>query len=99
MSCHVILLSRAHAQGGKVIGRVIVVCCRRCEHKNRHLSRPRQPEQLVSTTNQSNFWLQCALNRGTQSTSVTNSTFLLAIVAMPMDSAYTQCIMHTGVCF
>ena len=49
-------------------------------------------KQLVSTTNQSNpakNWLQHASNRWTRSTGVTNSAFLLANVAMPIDSAYS----------
>ena len=31
--------------------------------------------------------------------SVRNSAFFLTIVAMPMNNVYTQCIMHTGICF
>ena len=59
--------------------------CDRCGHKNL------PSEQLVSTTNQSNLaknWLQYASNRHTQSTSIIN-TFLLATVAMPIDSVYS----------
>ena len=34
-------------------------------------------------------WLRYASNQGTQSMSVTNAAILLAIVAMPIDSAYS----------
>ena len=55
----------------------------------------------VSTTNQSNLaknWLQCASNRGIQSMSVTNSAFLLAYIATPINKP-SQCIMYTDLVF
>ena len=53
-------------------------------------------EQLVSITNQSKSvknWLECASNHLAQSTSITNSIFiiLLAIVATPIDHTHQYC--------
>ena len=41
-------------------------------------------------TQWSKNWPQHVSNRGTRSTSVRNNAFLLAIIAMPMDSAYSM---------
>ena len=79
----VILLPRAHAQGGKVIGRVVVVVV------------------VVSTkivisrdiaTRIHNESIEFGEKLASVCTSVTNSAFLLAIVATPIDSAH-QCII------
>ena len=48
-------------------------------------------KRLISTTNQSTpakNSLQCSSNQWTRSMGVTNSAFLLANVATPIDSAY-----------
>ena len=76
-------------QGGKVIGRVVVI-----------IIIVVSTEWLVSTMKK---WLQYASNRGTRTTSVTDSTFLLANVAMPVDSAcptymYMYCTRHGTTC-
>ncbi len=79
----------AHAQQGVKQS----VCLSICGHKNRHISRP----QLVSTTNQLNLaknWLQYASNRGTRSTSITNSAFLLPIVATPISDTPIETTAH-----
>jgi hypothetical protein len=76
-------LPHVHAQGGKVIGRGIVVVVQKLP-----LLEIQASERLESTMNQSNSannWPQCASNQGIRSTSVTNSVFLLEIVATPID--------------
>ena len=64
-------------------------------HKNRHISRSRHCKHNESIEFSEN-WLQCASNWRTQCMSITNSAFLLATVAMPIDSAYS---MHTHCAF
>jgi hypothetical protein len=67
------------------------------------------PERLVITTNQSNLaknWLQYVSNRGIGSKRVTNTAFLLPIVATPIETTaharssgslnHSQCTWHTG---
>ena len=52
-------------------------------------------EQLINVTNLSKSaktWLECASNCLAWSMSVTNSIFLLAIVAMPIDRAHQHCV-------
>ena len=87
-----LLLSRAHAQGGKVISRVLDVVS---TYSYRDLSTRKHLESIEFSKKKKN-WLQCVPNRGTRSTSVRNSAFFLAIVATPMN---TQCTMHTGMRF
>ena len=54
-------------------------------------------EQLISRTNRLNLekkWLQYDSNQGIQSMSVINSVYLLASIAMSIDSAgTTRCII------
>ena len=90
-----LLLSRAHAQGGKVISLVLVVVSTKIAIY-RDLSTRKHLESIEFDKKKKKNWLQCVPNRGTRSTSVRNSAFFLAIVATPMN---TRCTMHTGMRF
>ena len=89
----IMLLPCAHAQG-----RSCRCHCR--EYKNCHISRCRHLSDSCKRNEFGENWLQCASNRWTRSTGVTNSAFLLANVAAPIDSAYSMhyaCSIQSGV--
>ena len=90
----IILLPCTHAQGDKVISCIIIVVgvVVVISTKQPYLE-TQLPQRLVNTINESNSAkneLQCVLNRGTWSTSVTNSAFLLAFVTTPINSAHSR---------
>ena len=73
---------------GKVISSVIVVVI---VNKNHQISASRPLVTRIKTQQMLNLpknWLHLAMNRVVQPTNITNSVYLLAIVATPIDHAH-----------